>query len=98
MANPRDRFTLTEGISGGPSDDTLRGDDRVRAVGHELTPESMDKVTGLETLLLNAQMLNSAPDCPACSPATTSSSAAAAPTCSRVAAAPTSSTATPIST
>ncbi|MBI4932662.1 MAG: heme peroxidase [Actinobacteria bacterium] len=58
VANPRDRFTLTEGISGGPSDDTLRGDDRVRAVGHELTEDSMAKVTGLETLLRDGDMLN----------------------------------------
>lgn len=58
LANPRDRFQNVEGVSGGPFDDSLRGDDRVRLVGHELTQKNLDEVAGLQELLMNAQMLN----------------------------------------
>ncbi len=55
--NPRERFSLVEGVAGGPFDDELRGDDRIRLVGHELTQASMDKVLGLEAFLAEADML-----------------------------------------
>ncbi|MEY4339826.1 MAG: hypothetical protein RLZ14_1676, partial [Actinomycetota bacterium] len=58
LANPRDRFQNVEGVSGGPFDDSLRGDDRVRVAGHELKQANLDNVAGLEELLMNAQMLN----------------------------------------
>ncbi|MFM2077605.1 MAG: hypothetical protein RJA49_1495, partial [Actinomycetota bacterium] len=57
LANPRDRFSLVEGLSGGAFDDTLRGDDTLRATGHELTQANLDEVGGLEDLLLRADML-----------------------------------------
>ncbi|MFZ4717892.1 MAG: peroxidase family protein [Ilumatobacteraceae bacterium] len=57
-ANPRDRFNLVEGISGSQFDDVLRGDDRLRAIGHELTQASLDKIAGLEDLLNRAGELS----------------------------------------
>ncbi|MFM7684921.1 MAG: peroxidase family protein, partial [Actinomycetota bacterium] len=57
LANPRDRFQTVEGVSGGPFDDTLRGDDRLRLVGHELTQKNLDNVAGLAELLMYGQML-----------------------------------------
>ncbi|MEY4176196.1 MAG: hypothetical protein RI900_3361 [Actinomycetota bacterium] len=57
LANPRDRFQTVEGVSGGQYDDTLRGDDRLRLIGHELTQTNLDNVGGLTELLMNGQML-----------------------------------------
>ncbi len=56
-ANPRDRFSLVEGISGSPLDDTLRGDDRLKAANQELTQKNLDEISGLEDLLRRATML-----------------------------------------
>ncbi len=49
----RDRYDLTEALSGWKLDDTLRGDNRVAAdlVGHELTPAGLERITGLSALL-----------------------------------------------
>jgi hypothetical protein len=57
LANPHDRFSLVEGLSGGPYDDTMRGDDKKRLVGHELTQANLDSVTGLEDLLRRSNTL-----------------------------------------
>ncbi len=57
LANPRDRFSLVEGLSGGPFNDSMRGDDRVLLVGHELTQANLDSVTGLEDLLSRGSVL-----------------------------------------
>ncbi|WP_088283502.1 peroxidase family protein [Kineosporia sp. A_224] len=62
LDNIRDRFDLVEGLSGGPRDDILRGDDRTAAdlaaaVGdpatdnHELTAEGIARIEGLDTVL-----------------------------------------------
>ncbi len=56
-ANPRDRFSLVEGVSGSPLDDTLRGDDRLKAANQELLQSDLDEITGLQDLLLRATML-----------------------------------------
>ena len=49
----RDRFDLTESLSGWNLDDVLRGDDRLAAdmVGHELRGNKLDQVAGLRALL-----------------------------------------------
>ena len=49
----RDRFDLTESLSGWNLDDVLRGDDRLAAdmVGHQLRADKMDEVAGLRELL-----------------------------------------------
>ncbi len=57
LANPRDRFSLVEGVTGSAFDDTLRGDDRLRVANHELLQASLDKIVGLEDLLLRAEQL-----------------------------------------
>ncbi len=57
LANPRDRFSLVEGLTGSSLDDTLRGDDRLRVVAHELTQTGLDEITGLEELLLRSTLL-----------------------------------------
>ena len=58
--NPRDRFSLVEAVAGSRFDDELRGDDRVRPAGHELTQANLDKVLGLEDLLREGGVLNTA--------------------------------------
>ena len=49
----RDRFDLTEGVSGYNQDDILRGSSRVAGdlVGHELTPAGMDRISGIRDIL-----------------------------------------------
>ena len=56
-ANPRDRFSLVEGITGSPFDDTLRGDDRRKVALQELQQKNLDEISGLEALLNRATML-----------------------------------------
>jgi Ca2+-binding RTX toxin-like protein len=54
----RDRYDLTESLSGWNLDDTLRGDSRVTAdlVGHELNAAGMARVAGLQTLVGTAPL------------------------------------------
>jgi Ca2+-binding RTX toxin-like protein len=49
----RDRFDLVEGLSGGPMNDVLRGDDAdaVIMIDHELTPAGVARIAGLQALL-----------------------------------------------
>ncbi len=49
----RDRFDLTEGLSGWNSNDFLRGTDRIAAdmVGHELTAAGIARIDGISALL-----------------------------------------------
>ena len=53
-----DRFHLVEGLSGGESDDVMRGDGRsptspadLSMAGHELTTEDLDRIEGLDGVL-----------------------------------------------
>ncbi len=56
VENVRDRFDLVEGLSGWRFDDLLRGDDgdATTMVGHELGPEGVARIEGLQALLRGA--------------------------------------------
>ncbi len=53
IENVRDRFDLVEGLSGWNFADILRGDDgdATTMVGHELTPDGVARIEGLQALL-----------------------------------------------
>ena len=83
LANPRDRFSRVEGLSGGAADDHLRGDNTagcggggggggaiacapgVALVKDSLSQESIDRIPGLQNLLLAGGMYNPAGSVPA---------------------------------
>jgi Animal haem peroxidase/FlgD Ig-like domain/RTX calcium-binding nonapeptide repeat (4 copies) len=58
VENIRDRFDLTEGLSGWKHDDVLRGDaaDAVIMQGHEIDPAHVARIEGLQDVLGGATM------------------------------------------